>query len=51
MVPTVTPGPTSGEATNPQVEPIPFLCAALMIFVLDDFEVIARLHHRARGDF
>jgi hypothetical protein len=47
----VAPEPTSGEATDPLVGPIPFPCAALMIFVIDDFEVIARLHHRARGDF
>jgi hypothetical protein len=45
------PGLTSGEAMNQQMEPIPLPYASLMIFVLDDFEVIARLHHRARGDF
>jgi hypothetical protein len=50
-VPIVAPEPTSGEATNPLVGLIPFPCTALMIFVLDDFEVIARLHHWARGNF
>jgi hypothetical protein len=47
----VTSGATSGEVKKPLVGPIPFPCAALMIFVLDDFEVIVGLHHRARGYF
>jgi hypothetical protein len=46
----VTPGPTSGEAENLQVGPIPFPCVALMILVLDDFEVMVRFHQLARGD-
>jgi hypothetical protein len=36
-VPTVTSGATSGEVKKLLVGPIPFPCAALMIFVLDDF--------------
>jgi hypothetical protein len=28
-----------------------FPCATFMIFVLDDFEVIVRLHHQACGNF
>jgi hypothetical protein len=44
---TATPEPTSGEVTNPQVGPIHFPYAVLMIFVLDDFEVIAWVHHWA----
>jgi hypothetical protein len=48
-VPTVAPKPTSGEAANPQVRPIPFPFVALMIFVLDNFKVMVRFHQRARG--
>jgi hypothetical protein len=48
-VPTVAPGPTSREAVNPQVGPIPFPYAALMIFILDDFEALVRFHQWARG--
>jgi hypothetical protein len=48
-VSTVAPKPTLGEAVNPQVRPIPFPFAALMIFVLDNFKVMVRFHQRARG--
>jgi hypothetical protein len=43
------PGPTSGEAVNLQVKPIPSPRATLMIFVLDGFEAVVQFHQQACG--
>jgi hypothetical protein len=48
-VPTVTPGPTSGEAVNPQVGPISFPHVSFLKFTPDSFTVVVRLHQRMRG--